>query len=339
MLLEESFVNITFLIGNGFDMNLGLQTGFPAFLNVYLTEGHNNMLTEAIKESTEEWSSLERQLGLFAGDFDGNEDSFFEQKSELEDSLITYLRNMNNKKLTFDNDGVIEFRNKVICFHHCFNPEEQQYYNSIEGNTNAKIDYQFITFNYTSFLDRIYAKAKELGPFSQHVSGNSKFNDAIQPPLHIHGTLDGNDMLLAVNDKSQLGTGKRPISANLERYMVKSVLNNALGNRRIKTAQSIIDNSMYVCIFGMSLGETDLNWWKYLLDWMLQDEKHRLVLFIHSPEMRSCSGFKTIHRQDSEKHRFLKLVDHDDVFDELEKQIIVVFNSDIFTFKNIRVED
>ena len=82
-------MNFTFLIGNGFDLNLGLRTDYPSFLRFYLEEKHDNALTNAIKNDIETWANLEEQLGTYAGTIQEDDiDEFLSEKEELEASLV-----------------------------------------------------------------------------------------------------------------------------------------------------------------------------------------------------------------------------------------------------------
>jgi len=62
-------MNIVYLIGNGFDLNLGLQTKYQHFYDYYLTHSEGNDsphikdLKDHIKNNRENWSDLEFALG------------------------------------------------------------------------------------------------------------------------------------------------------------------------------------------------------------------------------------------------------------------------------------
>ena len=66
-------MNITFLIGNGFDRNLGLETTYSDFVKEYKkTNGSTETLKEFrayIKDNEELWSTAEVALGEYTGQF------------------------------------------------------------------------------------------------------------------------------------------------------------------------------------------------------------------------------------------------------------------------------
>lgn len=63
-------MNITFLIGNGFDLNLNLNTRYTDFYKYYIKNDPKDLLSESIKEDYEMWSDLEVGLGEFLKDID-----------------------------------------------------------------------------------------------------------------------------------------------------------------------------------------------------------------------------------------------------------------------------
>lgn len=61
-------MNVTYIIGNGFDLNLGLKTGYQDFYDYYIEvpspNAHVELLKNTIKqEGYELWSDLEVGLG------------------------------------------------------------------------------------------------------------------------------------------------------------------------------------------------------------------------------------------------------------------------------------
>ena len=52
-----------------------------------------------------------------------------------------------------------------------------------------------------------------------------------------------------------------------------------------KKAYNIIQNSDEIYIYGMSLGETDMFWWKAIAEWFEKDLiNHKLVVYCHPDE-------------------------------------------------------
>ena len=70
-------MNITFLIGNGFDRNLGLKTAYSDFVSYYkgldTTDETLIKFHEHINENEELWSSAEEEIGKYTKEFEEGE--------------------------------------------------------------------------------------------------------------------------------------------------------------------------------------------------------------------------------------------------------------------------
>lgn len=329
---------ITFLIGNGFDLNLGAKTGYRDYLKTYIKEGHKNSLSDAINSDIDTWADLERQLGIYAGSISEKEvDDFFQNKDELENSLVQYLKKVSEYKIKIGSDGANEFKERITGFTQFLPIREQDHYKNVVSQIKNTIYYQFIDFNYTEYLDQIYIEAKKIVPFGSHVYNSTNYTDEIRMPLHIHGYLD-DEMVLGVNDATQIGDGiHTPLPIIIE-YLTKPLINDKLGNQKRSRAKAIIDKSIYICVYGMSLGITDKEWWSYLGDWLMQSVDHRLILFMYDDPSFFFLASRTARKQDDVRRRFLAMIGRENEFDKLSKQIVVQFNSPIFNFENIKLE-
>ena len=162
-------MNITFLIGNGFDRNLGLKTTYADFIKYYKnTKGATKILEKFrnyINDNEELWRNAEIALGKYTNEFEsGNGMAFSECHQDLCEHLVEYLKK-EEKRLSFDSS--IE---KVLsAFKNIINPESPfptQERDIIRGifNTFKSEDYNFdfICFNYTSTLDKCLEIIKKL---------------------------------------------------------------------------------------------------------------------------------------------------------------------------------
>ncbi len=86
-------MNLTFIFGNGFDNNLGLNTTYPDFYK-WLKENKNRDNDEIyrnIKEKPENWSYLELALGKYTFDSEINTEKFEGSYETLIEDLNEYL--------------------------------------------------------------------------------------------------------------------------------------------------------------------------------------------------------------------------------------------------------
>ena len=83
-------MNITFLIGNGFDLNLGLKTDYKSFYSYYKMRSKSN-IAKSIDSEYELWSDLEKGLGEYTARLKTQQDveKFLDEKEELENQQST----------------------------------------------------------------------------------------------------------------------------------------------------------------------------------------------------------------------------------------------------------
>lgn len=90
-------MNITFLIGNGFDRNLGLKTTYSDFVGVYKkTDAKTQNLKdfrEYINDNEDLWSAAEVEMGSNTANFEeGYGAAFYECHKDFCEMLAAYLK-------------------------------------------------------------------------------------------------------------------------------------------------------------------------------------------------------------------------------------------------------
>lgn len=336
-------MNITFLIGNGFDLNLKLNTRYSDFYKYYIKNDPKDLISKSIKKDYKMWSDLELGLGEFLKNIDENQiKEFLDSKSTLEKMLSEYLTLENQRVVISDENALgVEFKNKVLNFFADFNTTDKEHYYKVIKDTRTQINYNFITFNYTSVLDNIVLAAqKNCKPFGSHSTSTSNYNDAVITPHHIHGKLT-EDLILGLDNSEQILNEKLKDNPKLTNYIIKSVVNTALGEKKVEKAKQIIDNSKFVCLFGLSIGDTDGMWWSYLIEWLKRDINNRLVLFVNNATDVRLSGQEKIRFRDSNRLRMVEQSRNEvsETLEQVQEKIIIVANSKIFNFENITLEE
>lgn len=336
-------MNITFLIGNGFDLNLKLNTRYSDFYKYYIENDPKDLLSNSIKEDFEMWSDLEVGLGEFLKDVDETQiEEFLDSKSTLERMLSEYL-SLENQRVVIKDEKALseEFKKKILNFFYDFNSIDKEHYHQLVSNTRAQINYKFITFNYTNVLDMIVnAAQKHCKPFGNHTVGGTGYNDTVITPHHIHGKLT-EDLILGLDNTEQIRNDKLKTNPRLTNYIIKSAVNIALGEKKIEKAKEIIDKSKYVCLFGLSIGDTDGMWWRYIIEWLKREKDNRLVLFINKNTNVQLSGQEKIRFRDSNREMMLERsrCEVSETLKLVQDKIIIVPNSKIFNLENIILEE
>ncbi len=123
-------MNITFMIGNGFDLNQKLRTGYKNFYAYYLSTNPDDLISRSIREDYELWADLELGLGFLLKDVTSETvDAFLDSKAHLEDCLTRYLQQENDRfRITDEAKLADEFRNKVLNFFGDFSTVDKSHF-------------------------------------------------------------------------------------------------------------------------------------------------------------------------------------------------------------------
>jgi hypothetical protein len=143
--------------------------------------------------------------------------------------------------------------------------------------------YSFVSFNYTTVFDSL------LGLF-------------MQSPIHIHGKL-GADIVLGADNLDQVKDLPYAISRKFNRAFIKPEFNKNYDSARLKDAEGIIDSSDIICVYGMSLGQSDVSWTKRLKMWLLSNKDKHLVYFIHDEKKFDKSNWDAIIDEEEDPNK------------------------------------
>lgn len=314
-------MQITFLIGNGFDLNLGMRTRYTDVYEEYVDTPSKNTNIELFKEELktdrfnkyENWSDFEMAMAKYASTFHSEQD-FLECLSDFKEFMITYLE---NEEKEFLSKSEAELEAYVNVFSYSLN----NFYKNLKPNSIYKIlslkqekvidYYHFISFNYTSVLDS-FIKKKAL-----YTTGVSARN-----LVHIHGSFNSN-IVLGIDNENQFDSLKFNLSRLAKRSFIKPVVNNDYDVRRNEHAKNMIASSSIICIYGMNLGDSDKTWKELLKSWLLENPNHQLVYNYYDEEKYSLRQVEVIlELEDNRKEEILRRIgfsnnEIDRVFDQI----------------------
>lgn len=78
-------MRITFLVGNGFDLNCGLHTQYSDFYKYFIEKHPQNTIACEIADNPENWADLELSIGKYIEKVSGeNRETFLNDLAELE---------------------------------------------------------------------------------------------------------------------------------------------------------------------------------------------------------------------------------------------------------------
>ena len=316
--------NITFIIGNGLDISLGLKTSYRDFYSYALNNSINrdNRIYKSIAQDPENWSDFEVALGEYTsyiGDLpESKRESesmiFHEDLEQVREDLANYIESQ--EKSISDLPDKFTFSATHSAFYDDLNSGQRIMIERILDN--PPVYFRFISLNYTSTLEELLAGDKVLT------------NRGVQltPPLHLHGDLK-TYLTLGVNDESQLYGG---MSDQEKKDLIKKDLVESANDGRLESFKKIIGSSKLIVLFGTSIGSTDSYIWKELAEWLLLDQGRRVLIHKHdrnyTPSARLSVRVENtfINRA---KNKFLQYSGLDEsVQIELKKQIFVIHNTD-----------
>lgn len=334
---------ITFLIGNGFDINLGLKTRYSDFYDFYHEHASkDSIILQWMNEDNDKgnWADLEVTLGRRVKDVDeDNLESFLDAHAELDLLLLEYLES-EQKKYSIankENEIVAEIERSLKGLEKELNTEEQNSYQATcTAHRNEELKYFFITFNYTNILDQMLEKVKvsnaDLG--SHTASNGQERKHEIGEVHHVHGLLT-EGIVLGVNDESQVNNEVLAKNELFRDVFLKDRINKQMGQRRTEHAEQIIDSSQIICIFGMSLGITDKRWWEKIVAWMLVDNNRKLIIYTREDKklLERKIPTQVIRARERVRKEFWqkgKGNNEEAIFQNVSSRIFVIFNSEIF---------
>ena len=342
---ERGIMNITFLIGNGFDINIGLKTSYLNFYD-YFDEraSEENMLRKWIDKSDKLWSDLETGLGVSTEKITGeNEETFYEDKLELIELLADYLQleqskvNVKGKEVEVAKELA---RSLLGVANEMPNAQNARYKEILNTYQDENRVFQFVSFNYTNTLDQFVSVTKEkITTLAEHKAKNGhQRKSEIGSITHIHGTVDG-EMILGVNDLSQIKNSALQENSFFRSVFIKTEMNQENDLMNEDVAMKAIDNSRIVCIYGMSMGETDNMWWEKIIKWLKKDIDNLLIIYYYKKSMIGKRKQRISSKQ-FEREVITRLLkqggeESDALTNPIAKQIFIITNSSIFSFRNI----
>ncbi|WP_187150836.1 AbiH family protein [Treponema endosymbiont of Eucomonympha sp.] len=326
------------MIGNGFDLNVGLKTSFKDVSKIYLNSSSDkpyiNEFKKEIKEYPDLWSYFEKQFGLYAEKFSlKNVDEYHDCLKDFRGVLINHLR-QEESRINYDlhEDEIISvFKNSIMNVYSSLEDESKNIISSLVSPHTAVI-YNFITFNYTNILEKclsllkpsIFTRKTSL-PTGQPIA----YQDSRGEIIYIHGTT-GRSPIIGVDNEKQINNTELIQDDRFKKKIIKPIENDNSRNSKNEKTKGLILNSQVIIIFGMALGETDGTWWIQIVQWLKNRNNHHLVIFIYDPVYNPINIEDKI---DIEENAMLQLFRISGVEQELgnyRQQIHISINSDIF---------
>lgn len=357
---------VTFILGNGFDLQMGLKTRYSDFYKTYskpkdTDKEHIKKFKEILKNPEwETWADFELGMGKYSNEFDGDKaaDNFAECISDFTTNFNSYLEDQCSK---------VDFSTLDVRVYKKFEESVSQFYNLLGSEDSSKMraflgsrySINFLQFNYTNiFYDLIINGEIDKNltyPVYNNVGHLLKNHCRIENILHIHGKMGKNgNMVMGVNDTSQILNPNIRENKIIQHSFVKHMFLDYLQEQNInfKTdctkAIQIINGSDVICTFGASIGDTDKRWWQEIGKRLVNEPSSLLIIFdIYETEangidpiLTAKSKVKRDEQRDYLYNQFKKLSELDDEwFENNYHRIIIELNTNLFGFKLISEDE
>lgn len=340
-------MNITFLIGNGFDINLDIKSSYNDFYQWYIeTPSASSHIAKFKKEIANEikdgtppgeqtWADLELGLGRYTAGFSKKTvDLFLDCLEDAQDNIRQYLYSQEKKFQIdkYDLSSIKNFHDSLVKFTDELSDTSKTQVNSIM----SKIPYEnrqisFITFNYTNTLEKLLEGAYDT-PLStwQHNAKTYSYN--LNPNIiHVHGTIE-DFPVLGVDNKDQVANPELFETPQFSEMLIKAENVQALGKVWHIQAEQQIAKSKIVCVYGMSLGASDAKWWRQLAQWLKADTSRQLIVYWYEKKISNRPSSRwQIAKMNEIKEKLLSFsnLSKNDI-DALKSRIHIVINTKNF---------
>jgi len=285
---------ITFLLGNGFDRALGLETGYGAFYEWYcnrpvkglapwVKEFRGEINKFITKDPTAEayWSDAEVGLGQYTEKFTlETVDRYIDCYNDFRDNLVVYLK---AQQELVETELVEKMKTHfgpqlVDCFQEIDPLEKLDVISTRNQITAREIPLNFVCFNYTNAIEQVFnaLRADALGEWRGADGSIHKLK--MGKLVRAHGTLE-RWPIIGVCDLHSIKNQELLKSPLFKATIQKSESITVSGELWRRTATELIKNNQIICVFGMSLGETDSDYWEMVTEWLAGSASRHLVVF------------------------------------------------------------
>lgn len=353
-------VPVAVLVGNGFDLAAGLQTGTQRLMREFVHDRlgdsdpidaekveldgfpGDRLALRMLREGVDLWADYERKIGEYASDcapgwtLTERADEYRAAKDELDGFLLDRLsQEADRLSEEFVVDNAAECVGSLASWFNGLQPLERRAISDAISTTPWALRYKLVCFNYTPTLERMYLKTKG-SPFKPAPGSENGIisSHQISEFHYAHGTISGIPVA-GVDDADQIADDELSGVPEVQRAVCKPNVLSMLATGADRDALHAIASSKIVIIFGMSMGASDRRWWRAVID--LLKAKPDSFVVICTREMSSMRRTPDAYQRimmSRKAHLFdaAEVPKDDAARDELSTRIFLLPSEGIFRF-------
>lgn len=322
-------MSVTFIIGNGFDKNCGLASDYKDVYKEYCI--HKDGESEIIRKFKDDiendialWSDFEEKMSKYASKLE-NEEQFIECVDDFSRFLNEYL---SNQEEIFEN-RISAVKDKRFLYKE-LKESIDDFYKGLTNNIDIEVSNgiinsgdttNIISFNYTNTLEIIRREAEFY---------------SLDTIIHIHGTLIDNDVVLGMDNINQFNNLKYDFTSKGQRHFIKPFFNEQFDSIRVKNAKNYIKQSSYICIFGASLGDSDLTWKNLIKGWILESPSRQLFIYdYHYSLINETIPQRKLDLEDEARDLYIEKLGLSEEKEFVINRINIMIGKNIFNFNDV----
>ena len=329
-------MNITYIVGNGLDLQYGLETRYRDFYDYQnklyserkAKEEYSNFIYESLfadeVNDYENWSDFELSIGKLTKE---NSEIIVSEETKNKfigdfTDVIAYLK-MVEKDFNIENYK-IDFEGTLNRIRADLPLSNQEIISKKYSDKPGESDYvKILSLNYTSIFDKLYESSTV--SFNNNLR-NNVYSFHISEPIHVHGILDV-CTILGVSDESQISDA---FSDEQKGFLVKeSMLKEYRENMDVSNSE-IIKNSDIIILYGVSIGFTDKYLWNQIAKRSIDDEVP-VIVYHYVLKFNRGNPIRMRHLYEKAEEKFIKISGIDSEFEKkLRGNLIPVIGKSIF---------
>lgn len=332
-------MNITFLVGNGFDIACGLHTSYKDFYKWLFNHQTNDIRVERLKNSLKDdinsnsnnWSDFELWFGQYTKHFNVDLSNEFVETYDGIHAVMTYFISEERKKYSENisqQEQIVELRNTLANLSSELDQVTGETINNLLNLQSENIYYHFITFNYTDCIDLTVKELAKVPVLEQATRNGTRRLAVKKDVIHVHGSTILYP-IMGVSDESSVAEKSLLNIPEVAELILKERSVQSIGRFWYRDAKQCIDSSQIICIFGSSLGESDSYWWKEIVNHLKISGNHHVIIYWHTDYV---SDTRSIAKRNRE---IRKIIDSLTCYSDLKpnekrdvsNRIHVIFNS------------